>query len=63
MKGKSHWVIRTLKKLLKFGFMLIEVGFAAEKPEKAKYNVHEAEELYNQDLIGLSEYVRCVHDD
>ena len=63
MKSKPHWVIRALKGVLKLGFMLIEVGFAAEKSEKAKYNVHEAEELYNQDLIGLSEYVRCMHDD
>ena len=63
MKSKPHWVIRVLKRLLKLGFMLIEVGFAADKSMKPKYGVHKAQELYDEGLIGESEYARCLRGD
>lgn len=60
MKGNSHWMIRVLKGALKLGFLLIEAGFAADKPMRPKYGAHKAQELYDDGLIGDTEYARCV---
>lgn len=60
MKSKQHWVFRVFKGLLKLSFVLVEAVFAAEKSAKPKYGVHKAQELYDDGLIGDTEYARCV---
>ena len=62
MKRNSHWMIRLLKSFLRLGFLLVEVGFAAEKSEKPYTALH-AQQLYEDGLIGESEYARCLYGD
>ena len=56
MKMKRYMVVRTLKALFK---LVITLVLPDEKPDKPRYNVHEAQQLHDEGLIGDSEYVRC----
>jgi hypothetical protein len=60
MKLKRYMAVRTLKALFKLSFVLVEAVFAAEKSAKPRYGAHKAQELYDDGLIGDTEYARCT---
>lgn len=50
---KSHWLFRLLKAVLRVG---LAIAFPDAKPEAR--NIHEAQQMYDEGLIGDSELVR-----